>query len=387
MATRVLLIASMLLWTTACASIASTPTPLPTVVLENPSSSTRTQSGVTASGFVVPAAEAQLAFGLGGLVEEVYAAPGDHVRQGDLLAELDGAAYRLEFDSAVRTLRELTSPWAIAAAEQALATAQQEADKAQKKVVGLSYPRASDAFIKNLEGQIEVAKETLAQASDDYHRVAWRAEDDPERAAALVAMTQAQINLNQLIANLNWYTGKPSEVDISLAHANLDAANATLQEARWYLAALKDEAVPEDATGSQLAELEQARDNVASAEETLKSTRLISPFSATVIQVDVVAGEYASAGEVLIVVNDIDHLQVKTTDLSERDVPLVQIGQPTTVHIDALNQDVPGIVSAISPVADTIGGDVVYKTTIDLDTLPAGILAGMSVEVQFNLIP
>jgi hypothetical protein len=38
-----------------------------------------------------------------------------------------------------------------------------------------------------------------------------------------------------------------------------------------------------------------------------------------------------------------------------------------TVFIKALNQDVAGKVSAIAPLADTLGGDVVYKTTIDLD--------------------
>jgi len=368
----------------ACGSIGQTPTPLPTVVLENPSTSTQIRAGVTASGIVVPAAEAQLAFGLAGIVKELHAAAGGQVHQGDTLAELDGTAYRLELDEAVRTVRELTSPASVAAAAQAVAAAQQEADKAQKKVVGLSYPRASDAFIRNLEGEIELTKEKLARASDDYDRVSWRAEDDPERAAALVAMTRAQIDLNQLIANLNWYTGKPSSVDVSLTQANLVAANAALQEARWYLAALKGEPVPEEATGSRLAGLEQARDDISAAEAKLEATRLIAPISGTVIDVNVIPGEFAALGEVLIVISDVDRLQVETTDLSERDVATVHIGQPTTVHVDALNQDVSGRVSAISPVADTVGGDVVYRTTVELDSLPPGILAGMSVEVLFN---
>jgi hypothetical protein len=41
-------------------------------------------------------------------------------------------------------------------------------------------------------------------------------------------------------------------------------------------------------------------------------------------------------------------------------------------------------VIAISPLADTLGGDVVYQTTIDLDTIPEGLRPGMSVEVQFS---
>ena len=55
-----------------------------------------------------------------------------------------------------------------------------------------------------------------------------------------------------------------------------------------------------------------------------------------------------------------------------------------TVSFKALDQDVSGVVSAISPLADTLGGDVVYKVTIELDSLPEGLRAGMSAEVQFG---
>jgi multidrug resistance efflux pump len=70
--------------------------------------------------------------------------------------------------------------------------------------------------------------------------------------------------------------------------------------------------------------------------------------------------------------------------LSERDVPKVAVGQTATVTVKALNQDITGRVSAISPLADTLGGDQVYKVTIDLDKLPPGLLAGMSVVVQID---
>jgi len=86
----------------------------------------------------------------------------------------------------------------------------------------------------------------------------------------------------------------------------------------------------------------------------------------------------------LIVISDVTHLHVETTDLSERDVPNVEIGQKVMISIKALNTDVPGHVTSISPVADTLGGDVVYKTTIEIDSPPAGLRAGMSVDVQYG---
>jgi hypothetical protein len=75
---------------------------------------------------------------------------------------------------------------------------------------------------------------------------------------------------------------------------------------------------------------------------------------------------------------------VQTTDLSERDVPQVKVGQPVTLLVKALNQDLTGRVSEIAPLSDTLGGDVVYQTTIDLDTQPAGLRPGMSVTVTFG---
>jgi len=95
-------------------------------------------------------------------------------------------------------------------------------------------------------------------------------------------------------------------------------------------------------------------------------------------------GETALPGTPVLVLGDLDHLRIETTDLSERDVPKIETGQPVTVVIKALNQSVTGRVSQISPLASTLGGDVVYKTTIDLDARPSGLRAGMSVEVQFG---
>ena len=85
-------------------------------------------------------------------------------------------------------------------------------------------------------------------------------------------------------------------------------------------------------------------------------------------------GEYDA-----VVISDVARLFVETTDLSEQDVPGVAVGQPVRVHLKALNKDVKGKVARISPLADTLGGDVVYKTRIDLDSLPEGLRAGMLV--------
>jgi multidrug resistance efflux pump len=376
----------------ACGAAANTAAPLPTVVLGNNNATPQASNGgekggVTASGVIVPAQQAQMAFVLGGIVKSVYVAAGDPVQAGQVLVELDNNAAQLQVDQASRTLRELTSQAAIAAAEQAVAAARQGVDDAQKKVNGLIYPRASDELIKNTEAEIDLARDKVATTSNAYRSVEDLPDGDSRKATALAAMTQAQMNLNRLIANYNWYTGKPSDLDVATAQANLDAAKAAQQEAEWLLAALKGEAVPQEATGSGLAQLQSARDALAAAQDQLENTKLVSPFAGIVAALNVVAGEYVAPGQYLVTVIDASRLHVETTDLSERDVPNVKVGQAVTVSIKALGQDVTGKVTAISPLADTLGGDVVYKTTVALDTLPPGLRAGMSVEVQFNSTP
>ena len=63
----------------------------------------------------------------------------------------------------------------------------------------------------------------------------------------------------------------------------------------------------------------------------------------------------------------------------------VKIGQPATVFVEALAEEFPGKVTAISPISDTIGGDVVFKVTIQLDEQPEDLLWGMSADVEINV--
>jgi multidrug resistance efflux pump len=109
-----------------------------------------------------------------------------------------------------------------------------------------------------------------------------------------------------------------------------------------------------------------------------------APFAGTITQVNFQSGEWVIPGQAILALADLAHPRIETTDLSEKDIPQVEVGQLVTILIDALNQEVSGRVAEIAPLAETLGGDVVYKTTIDLDSLPPGLREGMSVEVQFG---
>jgi HlyD family secretion protein len=100
--------------------------------------------------------------------------------------------------------------------------------------------------------------------------------------------------------------------------------------------------------------------------------------------VNVAAGEFVGAGVPIMTLADLEHLQVETFDLSERDIALVQLGQPANVLIEPLLVTVPARVVRISPQANTIGGDVVYTVWLDLEQQPDALRWGMSAEVTIE---
>jgi len=132
------------------------------------------------------------------------------------------------------------------------------------------------------------------------------------------------------------------------------------------------------------AEWNQKKMELEVARASFAQTSIYAPFNATVIDVNIRFGEFAQTGQVVITLADIAHMQIKTTDLSERDVPAVQIGQTANVYIEALDVIITGKVVHVSPISETVGGDVVYPVTIELDEQPEGLLWGMSAEVEIQ---
>ena len=171
------------------------------------------------------------------------------------------------------------------------------------------------------------------------------------------------------------------DLELEVPSAELGLKAAELEFAYWIPA--RHDRPPERRQQAE-AELEQAKTKLETAKATFAQTSLIAPFDATVVDVNVQAGEFAQAGQVVITLGEVAHMQIETTDLSERDVPSVQIGQSVNIYIEALDMQVTGKVIRISPISETVGGDVVYPVTIELDEQPAGLLWGMSAEVEIS---
>ncbi len=139
----------------------------------------------------------------------------------------------------------------------------------------------------------------------------------------------------------------------------------------------------EDLDGAQAA-VDRAQALLDSAKATLAEATLTAPFSGTIVEVDLSSAETVVPGQIVIIMGDLSQFQIETTDLSERDAPNVQAGQTATVSIPDLNQKFTGKVSNVARISSTVGGDVVYKATIQLDTQPQGLLWGMTTDVTIQ---
>ena len=174
-------------------------------------------------------------------------------------------------------------------------------------------------------------------------------------------------------------------LDTTIQEASVRQAEANLLAAQIQVKYQKRLGVDEVHIQTAEAEVERAQALLDSANAALTTqSTLLAPFDGTIVSVDISPAETVTPGQVVIVLGDLSNYQIETTDLSERDVIRVQIGQPAKVSIEALNEEFSGKVIDVDRVSSTLGGDVVYTVTIELDTQPQGLLWGMSADVQIE---
>lgn len=142
--------------------------------------------------------------------------------------------------------------------------------------------------------------------------------------------------------------------------------------------------VPPEVRQRADAQAASAQAAMEAAQALFAQSTLIAPYDATIASVDVIPGEYVNQGQAIITLATLNTLQLETTDLSERDISKVKIGAPVTISIEALNENFSGEVVSISPIANTVGGDVIFKVTIAFDEQPQGLLWGMTAEVTIG---
>jgi len=127
--------------------------------------------------------------------------------------------------------------------------------------------------------------------------------------------------------------------------------------------------------------VQQAQVALEIAQVNLAQGTLIAPHDGTIASISAIPGEFVPSDQAVLTLATLNALQVETTDLSELDITKIKIGAPVNIFVEALNENFEGKVAGISPIADTVGGDVVFKVTIAFEEQPQNLLWGMTAEV------
>jgi RND family efflux transporter MFP subunit len=195
------------------------------------------------------------------------------------------------------------------------------------------------------------------------------------RVTAVNVKAGDQVTAGQTLVTLDTTI---QEARVKQAEANLLAA----QVDRKYKERLKLDKIHLEVADAAIAQQQALLD---SANAVLNSQfTLTAPYDGTIVSVDVAPSETVMPGVTVIEMGDLSSYVIETTDLSERYVSRVQVGQPVSVSIEALGNEFSGKVKEVALTSSTIGGDVVYKVTIELDKQPEGLLWGMSADVKID---
>jgi macrolide-specific efflux system membrane fusion protein len=136
-------------------------------------------------------------------------------------------------------------------------------------------------------------------------------------------------------------------------------------------------------TALQVANAQLALLNAETKLTNLKAQRahasLVAPDAGVVTAVNISAGAVAPSGSAIVIASD---TMVATALVTETDVSSIKASQIATVTITALGTDVSGKVSSVSTSGSSSSGVVGFGLVVAIDSVPAGALPGMSIQVS-----
>lgn len=337
---------------------------------------------VGATGTVRANQTALLGWQTNGTVGKINVAVGDMVQTDEILAELQRSSLpqtvimaESDLITAKKNLEDLqNSNLARARAQQNLVNAEQAVEDAQEKVDSKSYTLASQDVIDVAYANYILAQNEVDRLQQEYDGMAYLADDDPNRAAALSKLAAAKQRRDTSLANYNRAKSKPDELDVNLAEANLAIAKANLADMQREWERVKNGVDPNDLAAAQA--------RVEALEATLGLANVKAPFSGTVTEVNVSPGDQAAPTVSAFRLDDLSHLLVDV-QITEIDINRVKVGQDVTLSFDAiLDKEYTGKVTEVGRVGTALAGVVNFNVTIELSDADESVLPGMTAAVN-----
>ena len=249
-----------------------------------------------------------------GYLLAVTVRPGDPVRPGQVLAEIDHA----QLDAQVAQAQA-----SLAAAENAVQTALAQVAAARAQRVN------AEAGVSSARAAVVKAQAELADMQATYNRAAELA-----KQGAI-----AQQNLDD------------AKAQVLSAQATLDATRAQVGQAQAQVDAARQQ---EAASASQVKTQQALANNAAAALENarvqLRYATITAPFAGVVVSRQLDPGAYVTPGTStsIVTIADLDHLAV-VLNVGSPDLPMIHAGDPVHILIDAYPSRVfRGVVNRIA---------------------------------------
>ncbi len=317
-----------------------------------------------------------------GSVLKVDFATGDQVKQGDSLATLDRTTLAqsmilVEADliTAQRGLDNLrASSLAKAQAFSTLVSAKRALDDAQRHRNIYNYDRGTESQVGAARAEYLLANNEVDFFQSVYDHTSGDPEKDAKKAVALTNLQAAKTRRDKVLANLNWYQGTPSQQDLNEADSALSLAKAKCDDAQREWDRLKNGPDPQDVASAEA--------RILALQSTLDQRSLRAPFSGTITDVKIKAGDQVSPGAVAFRLDDLSPM-LADVPISEVDINRVKPGQSVTMTFDAVSgKTYNGKVTQIGRIGVVSQGNVTFAVTIELLDADNNVSPGMTAAVN-----
>ena len=340
------------------------------------------------SGTLMAGNQVELGFGTNGTIAEIYVQAGDTVEAGQILAEqadreqLEAAvaADELALLEAQQALEELNASADLVAAQAQLgladARAALEAAQASWQSQQAGY-RASGTTIRAAEAELALAKESMETAEAEAANFS---SDDPQFAQAYKDYAAAVQRYWKALANLNWYTGHPTEVQQAKLEAELALAKAELEKAERAYSQVQSGPDPDQLTSAEL-QVANAEAELALSRRNLERSVIVAPNAGTIMEVSGGIGDTVSSP--FLTLADLSRPELEVF-LDETDADKISIGDEVEVVFDAFPDMIyRGLVVQVDPKLNTQLGVATIKGRVLLDSGEVdGLLVGMNAAID-----
>jgi RND family efflux transporter MFP subunit len=182
-----------------------------------------------------------------------------------------------------------------------------------------------------------------------------------------------QLDYGIEIADANYAAAQSRGTDLG----SLNSANSGRIQAKIALDQLLAGTGAADLKRAQI-DLEQAQLSLEQAREALTATALVAPFDGVIARNNLVLGQLPPSNGAAVRLIDDSAYYIELA-IDETDVLQVQVGQPVSLHLDALpDADITGRVERIAVTPVRVGDLITYLASVRINPTDAEIRVGMS---------